>query len=270
MNPAVSRAAGLTLLVIAATWALLAVMAPLNASFAPATCTTTHCFCETPRLGSMMLQPANSWSSYAYVFVGFFLMLDARRRRGESAFPSEGATMFGIAALSVGVGSVLLHATLTLWGQFADVLGMYLVSGFMLVYALAKIGNLDRGKSALLYVVVCGALIAVLLVAPEVRRWLFFVVLLTALILEIGFARGHRPGVILRYLLFGALAKAAGFGIWLLDQNRTLCSPDSLMQGHAFWHLCGAVSLWLTYCYYRSEAPANFTGSVVDKPHLAA
>ena len=269
MNPTAPRAAVLTLLVIAATWALLAVMAPLSAGFAPATCTTTHCFCETPRADSMMLQPANSWSSFGYVFVGFLLMLDARRR-GGNAFPSEGAAMFGIAAITVGVGSVLLHATLTLWGQFADVLGMYLVSGFMLVYALAKIGNLDRGKSAMLYGVVCAALITVLLVAPEVRRWLFFAVLLTALILEIGFARGRRPAVILSYLLLGALAKAAGFGVWVLDQNRTLCAPDSLIQGHAFWHLCGAVSLWLTYCYYRSEAPANFTGSVVDKPHLAA
>ena len=266
MNPAAPRAAGLTLIVIAVTWGLLAVMAPLNAGFAPATCTTTHCFCENPRVGSLFLQPSNSWSSFGYVFTGFLLMLDAQRRRGTSAFPSEGAIMFGIAAITVGVGSVLLHATLTLWGQFADVLGMYLVSGFMLVYALAKIGNLDRGKSALLYFTVCAALITVLLVAPEVRRWLFFAVLLTALILEIGFARGHRPGVILRYLLLGVLAKATGFGVWVLDQNRTLCAPDSLIQGHAFWHVCGAVSLWLTYCYFRSESPAQ----MVDKHSPAA
>ena len=266
MNPAAPRAAGLTLVIIAATWALLAVMAPLNAGFAPATCTTTHCFCETPRLGSMMLQPANSWSSFAYVFVGFLLMLDAQRRRGTSAFPSEGAIMFGIAAITVGVGSVLLHATLTLWGQFADVLGMYLVSGFSLVYAISKIAGLDRVKSALLYGVVCAALITVLLIAPEVRRWLFFAVLLTALVIEIAFARPLRPGVILRYLLLGALVKAIGFGVWVLDQNRTLCAPDSLIQGHAFWHFCGAVSLWLTYCYFRSESPAQ----MVDKRPIAA
>jgi hypothetical protein len=265
MNNA-ARAAGFTLLAIAATWGVLLIMAPLNAGLAPATCTTTHCFCENPRLGSLMLQPSNSWSSFGYVFVGFFLMLDARSGRGSTAFPSEGAIMFGIAAITVGVGSVLLHATLTLWGQFADVLGMYLVSGFSLVYALAKIGRLDRAKSAILYIVVCAALITVLLVAPEVRRWLFFAVLLTALILEIAFARPLRPNVILRYLLLGALVKAIGFGVWVLDQNRTLCSPDSLIQGHAFWHFCGAISLWLTYCYFRSESPAQ----MVDKRQPAA
>ncbi len=256
------RSIGFTLLAIAATWGLLVLMAPFNAGLAPATCMTTHCFCENPRLGSLMLQPSNSWSSFAYVFVGVFLMLDARARRGTTALPPEGAVMLGIAAITVGVGSVLLHATLTLWGQFADVLGMYLVSGFSLVYALAKIAKIDRGKSAMLYIGVCAALVTVLLIAPEARRWLFFAVLLTALILEIAFARPLRRRVVLRYLLLAALVKAIGFGIWVLDQNRTLCAPDSLIQGHAFWHLCGAVSLWLTYCYFRSEQPVQ----VVDKP----
>jgi Ceramidase len=260
------RSLGYTLIAIAVTWSVLAIMAPFNASLAPATCTTTHCFCENPRVGSLFLQPSNSWSSFGYVFTGFFLMLDARARRGTSAFPHEGASMFGIAAITVGVGSVLLHATLTLWGQFADVLGMYLVSGFTLIYAIAKIGRLDRAKSAVLYGVVCATLVTVLLIAPEVRRWLFFAVLLTALILEVAFARPLRPNVILRYLLLGALVKAIGFGVWVLDQNRILCAPDSLIQGHAFWHFCGAVSLWLTYCYFRSESPAQ----MVDKRPLPA
>lgn len=260
------RSLGYTLIAIAATWGLLAIMAPFNADLAPATCTTTNCFCENPRLGNLFLQPANSWSSFGYVFVGFFLMLDARLRRGTTAFPPEGAIMFGIAAITVGVGSVLLHATLTLWGQFADVLGMYLVSGFTLVYAVAKVARLDRAKSAMLYGIVCVALVTVLLIAPEVRRWLFFAVLLTSLLIEIAFARPLRANVILRYLLLGVLAKALGFGVWVLDQNRTLCAPDSLIQGHAFWHFCGAVSLWLTYCYFRSESPAQ----MVDKHRTAA
>jgi dihydroceramidase len=261
-----ARSLGYTLLAIATTWGVLLMMAPFNAELAPATCTTTHCFCEKPRMGGLMLQPSNSWSSFGYVFTGFFLMLDAQARRGTNAFPPEGAIMFGIAAITVGIGSVLLHATLTLWGQFADVLGMYLVSGFSLVYALAKIGRLDRAKSAMLYAAVCIALVAILLIAPEARRWLFFAVLLTALIVEIAFARPLRPGVILRYLLLAVLVKAIGFGVWVLDQNRIVCAPDSLIQGHAFWHVCGAVSLWLTYCYFRSERPAQ----MVDKRPLPA
>jgi Ceramidase len=264
------RAATLTLLVIGATITALLLMQPFNAALPPATCMATNCFCEAARSGQLMLQPANSWSSFGYVFAGFLLMLDAQQRKRETAFPIEGAIMFGIAAITVGTGSVLLHATLTLWGQFADVLGMYLVGGFSLVYAIARIASLSRAQAALLYAVICTILIAVLLAIPEVRRWLFFVLLLAALLIELIFARPLRPGVIVRFLILGALVKALGFAVWSLDQKRILCAADSLVQGHAFWHFCGAVSLWLTYCYFRSERPANFAVGAVDIRHPAA
>ena len=247
------KSAALTLAAMLITWLLLVWLAPSNAAMAPATCTTTHCFCENPRLGMAMLQPANSWSSFGYVLVGLFLIFEARGRAMATAFPVGAAITFGVGAITVGIGSVLLHATLTLWGQFADVLGMYLLGGFQLVYALAKVMNLKRGTAVALYVAVCAALVAVLIVEPEVRRWLFFVVLITALIIEIAFARPKRDGVILRFLLLGILAKAVAFTFWTLDQKLILCAPNSLMQGHAIWHLLGAVALFMTSRYYRSE-----------------
>lgn len=265
-----ARASALTLLVVAATLAALVLMQPLNAALPPATCIATNCFCEAARTGDLILQPANSWSSFGYVIAGFLLMLDARQRKAETAFPIEGAIMFGIAAITVGTGSVLLHATLTLWGQFADVLGMYLVGGFSLVYAIARIAGLNRVKAALLYAAICSVLILILLTIPEVRRWLFFALLLAALLIELLFARPLRPGVAVRFLILGATVKAVGFAVWVLDQKRILCASDSLVQGHAFWHFCGAVSLWLTYCYFRSERPVNFAAAAVDIRHPAA
>ena len=247
------KSAALTFAAMLLVWLLLVWLAPSNAAMAPATCTTTHCFCENPRLGMAMLQPANSWSSFGYVLVGLFLIFEARGRAMATAFPVGAAITFGVGAITVGIGSVLLHATLTLWGQFADVLGMYLLGGFQLVYALAKVMNLKRGTAVALYVAVCAALVAVLIVEPEVRRWLFFVLLITALIIEIAFARPKRDGVILRFLLLGILAKAVAFTFWTLDQKLILCAPNSLMQGHAIWHLLGAVALFMTSRYYCSE-----------------
>ena len=46
---------------------------------------------------------------------------------------------FALTAIVIGVGSFLLHATLTLWGQFWDVVGMYLFSAFTLSYSLFEI-----------------------------------------------------------------------------------------------------------------------------------
>jgi len=88
---------------------------------------------------------------------------------------------------------------------------------------------------------------------PVVRGWLFGVVLVAAIVIELGFARPRRAKVRVSYYFAGIATKAVAFTIWNLDQHGTLCSPESLLQGHAAWHLLGATSLWLTFLYYRSE-----------------
>jgi Ceramidase len=248
-------AAGFTLLAVALIWLLLTALGPDWAAYSPATCTTTRCFCEFPRSGALIVQPANSWSSFGYAFGGFLMIVLARGSKWRSGFPPVAAQIFGVTAIFVGLGSVLLHATLTLWGQFFDVMGMYLVSGFMAVSAIAAWRGLSSRGTLILYLAVLSVLISVLALMPEVRRWLYAVVLLVAIFLELFCARAHRPLVKVRYYAAGIAAKALAFTLWILDQQGTLCEPESLIQGHAAWHLLGASALWLTFLYYRSEAP---------------
>ncbi len=222
--------------------------------FAQATCTETRCFCELPRTGAFLMQPANSWSSFGFVFAGFLMILLARSRDRMSAFPPLAAGTLGIAAIIVGIGSVLFHATLTLWGQFFDVLGMYLVSGFFLIYAIAKWRRIRDRRAMIYYALLCTLLIAILYALPEVRRWLFALILLIAIILELVFARPLRPQVRTGYYIAGLVVNIVAFTIWNLDQRGQICSPDSVLQGHAVWHLLGAVALWFAFLYYRSEA----------------
>ena len=246
-------AAALTALLAAITIALLNLLGPDWSRFAPATCTETRCFCEMPRAGGLLLQPANSLSSFGYVFAGLLMILVSQSRDWISAFPPLAATILGGAAIIVGIGSVLLHATLTLWGQFFDVLGMYLISGFFLVSALAKWRNIPDRRAMIYYVLLCAVLVAILYALPEVRRWLFAVVLLIAIIVELVFARPLRPQVRTGYYVAGLIANIVAFTIWNLDQNGQLCAPGSVLQGHAIWHLLGAVALWFAFLYYRSE-----------------
>lgn len=249
-------AAILTIIGGAATLAALALIGPDWQAYPQATCTATHCFCELPRVGALVVQPANSWSSMGFVLVGFLIMAVARDRHRQSAMPAVAALAFGVTAILVGLGSLLLHATLTLWGQFFDVMGMYLIGAFMLVSAIARWQRLADRPAITLYLLLCAGLIGVLIALPEVRRWLFAVVLLAAIIVELGFARRQRPGVVLGYYVTGMVVQAVGFGIWILDQTGTLCSPQSLIQGHAAWHLLGAVALGMSFLYYRSERRA--------------
>jgi hypothetical protein len=84
-------------------------------------------------------------------------------------------------------------------------------------------------------------------------------VLIAAIVTELVFARPRRPGIKVEYYAAGIIIKAAAFTIWNLDQHGVVCAPQSLLQGHAVWHLLGAGSLWLTFLYYRSEEAAERT-----------
>ena len=82
----------------------------------------------------------------------------------------------------------------------------------MLVSALARWRNLSTRHAVGLYLAVVGGLLVVLYLVPEVRRSLFAVVLIAAIIAELGFARIRRPGVRTSYYRAGIAAKAVAFG----------------------------------------------------------
>jgi dihydroceramidase len=233
--------------------AVLSALGPDWAVYAPASCTATRCFCELPRTGKLLLQPASTWSSFGYVLIGCLMLVQPYRRDPGSALSAISARTLGVTSIIVGVGSGLLHGTLTLWGQFLDVLGMYLVGSFLLISAIARWRRVPDGAAVTIYVTLCAALVTALFKFSEVRRWLFAVLLILAVVTELAFARPFRPSARVALYFGGLIATTIAFGIWILDQEGVLCAPTSLIQGHAVWHLLGAASLWLTFSYYRSE-----------------
>ena len=245
----------LTVALAAATLGLLSLLGPDWTYFAPATCLATHCFCEVPRTGELVLQPSNSWSSFAFVLLGVGIALvGARRNAGlQPAFAGLPAIWFGLTSIVIGVGSFLLHATLTLWGQFFDVLGMYLTSAFLIAYAVHRWRGLSGPTAIMLYLALCAVLTGFLIAVPETRRWLFAVVLIGGIILELGFARPKRPQIEVLWFVWGIALQATAFAIWILDLTGTWCNGTDLIQGHAVWHLLNAAALWCNYRYYRSE-----------------
>jgi len=252
MTSRIAQTLALTALWALATWAVLASLGPDWTRFLPASCQATRCFCELPRTGDLMLQPSNTLSVIGYLAVGSWIMVSANART-NTAFRGTGVVWYGFSAVVIGVGSALLHATLTLWGQFADVVGMYLLTGFALTYAVARWRDLSARQALTLYIALVAALVAVLYVVPDARRYAFLALLLTSILIEMALARPRRPGVVTAWYLAGIAAKAVAFGIWILDNTGRVCAPQSWLQGHAVWHLLGAAAIACSYAYYRSE-----------------
>jgi dihydroceramidase len=237
-----------SILAMAALWAL-----PPAAweGWPPATCRADHCFCEAANPLSPVRQPANTVSSLVYLFPGFAIALLGRR--SQNRFVPAYAAIVGAAALVTGLGSALYHASLTLTGQYLDILGMLLLASFMLVYALERSLGWSVQRTLALYAAAMGLFTLVQVGLPDTRRYLFALVLLAALLLEYRLRLAHPGTAHLAWLNSGVALLALAFFIWILDQTAILCDPASLLQGHAVWHLLGAAGMGLLYAYYHSE-----------------
>jgi predicted membrane channel-forming protein YqfA (hemolysin III family) len=89
-------------------------------------------------------------------------------------------------------------------------------------------------------------LLAVQIEFPQSRRYLFAAVIAGVLILEM-----RARGIERKWLYWALAAMSAGFVLWTLDITRRLCDPQSLLQGHALWHILGAVAAWCVFRYYQ-------------------
>ena len=223
-------------------------------SWNPATCLKTGCFCEASNTQSPIRQAANTYSSLAFVFSGMFIIASARKGNRLSVGYS---ILMGIASIIVGVGSAFYHASLTFIGQFFDVFGMFLLAAFMLVYAFERIWKLRINTTLGLFLTINIFLSWLQIAIPDTRRYAFALVLIIALVFEYYFRIKDKPQINVRLLQIGISLLAGAYIIWILDNTRTICFERSLLQGHAIWHLLGAVSVVFLHRYYLSEAQAN-------------
>lgn len=219
----------------------------------PSTCLATGtCFCEAVQMQEAVRQPANTVSSFAFVLVGLLIAAASLSlEKTKRLIPLYGAAL-GIMAVIVGLGSAFYHASLTFLGQFFDILGMYLMASFVLVYALQRLYHVSDRSSIALYIGLNVILTVLQILIPDLRRYTFAIVLILGLVVEFIYLR-RNPTITARWLYVGLALFALAYGIWILDNSHTLCTPDSLLQGHAVWHVLGAIATGCLFLYYASE-----------------
>ena len=129
--------------------------------------------------------------------------------------------------------------------QFVDVLGMYLIATLALMLSIDKVRRLGAPAMIVSYVAANALLSTVLYVAPEFRRWIFGFLLLAIIGAELKDRTRER-----RYLVKAIVVMTVAFIIWAVDFARVACAPMGIVQGHAVWHILGAVSAWYLYLHY--------------------
>jgi hypothetical protein len=227
-------------------------------------------FCEMNRFDQLIVQPSNTWSNLGYIIVGLmFISIAKNDHKYEhrhhvnnllAKFPGF-SYLIGFSALYMGFGSFMYHATLTFFFQKLDQTGMYFLFISFLAYVLFKLFPQIkfRGKT---YVSNKFFIIAAIVVQ------LLFFFFLWKLPVNILFPSLTISFFIVNFILITkvknsksiiSLLKASfitlliAFSIWVLDITNKLCSPNSIFQGHAAWHLLNTASIFLAYLYYRSE-----------------
>ncbi len=229
-------------------------VSPLWHFWMPANCLPDKCFCEAVEQG-VFKQFANTWSSYSFVLAAMLMIGIAKSKLqlSNQRLSSIHKLMFIFSTIIVGIGSAFYHASLTFFGQFIDVFGMYLIATFILVYSWERIRKFSRTLTIIFYVLLNTTFALALYLIPETRRFLFAVILLFGVISEIVVQKNSRLMIQRKWFYSGLTVFAVAYIIWILDITKVLCSPDSLLQGHAVWHILGAVAILFLYIYFDSE-----------------
>lgn len=220
----------------------------------------SSCFCEAIR-GGAIKQPANAVSSLAFVIVAVLVL---RRAWNDRARSSDGQIarfhtniayplVFAAALTFVGLGSAYFHATLSFNGQFLDVLGMYLIATFALIYSIDRLRGIPTGMMIVLFAALNTLLAALLYWVPVARRFLFAILVIGIIIVELIIKRRSNEPSSNRYIVRAIAVMTIAFAIWITDYTRLLCDPSSIIQGHAIWHVLGAIASWQLYLHYASE-----------------
>ncbi len=226
-----------------------------------------HVFCEIDT-GGLFKQDANSVSALLFVFFGLIIAWRAGRQKAKSLPMPQNpmnrsdfySGLYALAVIILGYGTLAMHGSLTGEGAFLDVSSMYIWVSFCVCYAFVRTVRLGPVPFLILY-----AALSAFLVLSTRRGWLpvnetFGTLILLAVILELVYKLVNRKRLRFasKWAVYTGISFFSAFGIWNLSlEGRPFYYPDTVLQGHALWHILCAVATWTIYRYYRSERPAG-------------
>ncbi len=208
-------------------------------------------WCEETLCG-VISEPANTWSNLAYLAVALGLFIYNRRETNRML------RFWAPVAFWVGLSSLVYHASVTFVLQVFDFWGMYFFFNLVLLLNVVRMGRLAPSA---FFRVLYGSIFALTIFTVLVAKTAFpiqgIVVLLVVATLatEVLATRASTTPVSHRALAGCLVFIVAAAAFSASDASGARCDPhDHLLQGHAIWHVLGAISMVFAHQHYRQFA----------------
>lgn len=197
--------------------------------------------CEVIGTG-LLLQPVNAVSSLVFVVVGTLVMASAIRSKADLAV----RTSFAGVLVLVGLGSFAFHGPGGLVAGWAHDVSLSILFLLVLAVEVGAHRHWTTARTAVFWIAPAAVLAGAAALAPESLDAVNAVLVVPAigavilrLLSDRDWASGRSAVAGLGLLLMGAAVMV------LSRTGGPLCVPDSLVQGHAVWHVLAAAGVGL-------------------------
>jgi hypothetical protein len=207
-------------------------------------------WCEAHTHG-WIAEPANTWSNLIYIILGLVLLW----RQRKNAIISDG--LIGSSLVFLGCASFVYHMSFTFILQIGDFVGMFMLLGYCVAFNLKRAGGRRN-----IHLIAWG-LVFLFFIPFSIMRlygiaYQSLIPLFVILLLVTEWKARKFDPLPLKKFWLGLSLIGISFICTISDAKRWWCMPESMLQGHAFWHLFSALAIFMLADYY-SPSRANKT-----------
>jgi hypothetical protein len=204
-------------------------------------------YCEET-LCQLISEPANTWSNLAYLVAAILIFWMARR------YKQIELNLFAPIMLFLGTVSFIYHMSNNYLSQVFDFIGMFFLVYWIFILNLKRMGLVDRKHylTIMLSLTIASTIVLHVMYLNFIKYQylIFFAVIAIAITEYLIFRKNPAKNYQFFAIGFGCIVVAKIFS--LLDLNRIMCDPTNhWLQGHALWHIFGAIGLTFIYKHYE-------------------
>jgi hypothetical protein len=226
--------------------------------------------CEQYRVG-FLGEPASAVTSLAFVAAAVGILVSHRRSgaRRDTPVRDRQTVVFAALVAGTGVGSFIQHGPHPDWQAYAHDLPLAAVLIFVATDAVSDLT--ERELSPAWWLVPVVAMVPAAASGATASTMLQAAMATAAIGLSL--VRARRRPALRRTLIAALVTAAAGAAIGALTDRTPLCRADSLVQGHAVWHVLAAAALWRLAtamgARHRPPSPPVATPTLAAEPFPA-